>query len=279
MIDLIVFTQYPKSYAPQRFLKESSNLGLNTKIISYLSVKNLKSLPTSKFVILREPDANKNLYSLRDKILTRYINKGSKVLNKDTYLKWSILDKKTQYSEFINGNIPHIKSLRLRNLKNLNLDYPFIAKNKLGSHGDGVYKINNKEDLKKVLLKHKVRDLIFQEFLNSGFDLRVIVIDSKVLGIMKRTPKKGEFLSNFSKGGKIQRYEGKNDESELKQLAIKVARHFKLEYVGVDLMMGNDKNWKVLEVNRACQFKGFEKAIKTNVAKNIINFLRKQKIR
>ena len=52
-----------------------------------------------------------------------------------------------------------------------------------------------------------------------------------------------------------------------------------LDYVGVDLMMGNppegeagDGEWKVLEVNRACQFKGFEQATGVNVAKELINY-------
>jgi glutathione synthase/RimK-type ligase-like ATP-grasp enzyme len=60
-------------------------------------------------------------------------------------------------------------------------------------------------------------------------------------------------------------------------VAIKTAVHFDLDYVGVDLMKGNDGEWKVLEVNRACQFKGFEKAVGINVAKEVINFLEKQR--
>ena len=69
--------------------------------------------------------------------------------------------------------------------------YHFIAKNKLGSHGESVYKITSKEDLDRVLQKHKIEDLLIQEFQTSGFDLRVIVLGGRVLGIMKRTPKVG----------------------------------------------------------------------------------------
>ena len=50
------------------------------------------------------------------------------------------------------------------------------------------------------------------------------------------------------------------DIKNIENIATKTATHFKLDYVGVDLMMGNDNEWKVLEVNRACQFKGFEKS-------------------
>jgi RimK family alpha-L-glutamate ligase len=196
-------------------------------------------------------------------------------LNQDSYSKWSVLDKITQTLEFEKAGIPHIKNLNPTDAK-----YPYIVKNKLGSHGDSVYKITCREDLDKVLEIHKKEDLLFQEFQTSGFDLRVIVLGAarlgasrgKVLGVMKRTPREGEFLSNYSQGGKIQEYEDKSDES-ISQIALKTAEHFKLDYVGVDLMLNNQKEWVVLEVNRACQFKGFEQATGVNIASKVVDFL------
>ena len=267
MLDLLVFTQHPLAYAPRRFKDNAEKLGLSIQIISYKKV-DLDNLPDSKFVILREPDAKKNIYDLRDNVLNFYQNKNTKILNKDSYLTWSILDKIKQGFEFEKSGIPHIKPLNLKNA-----EYPFIIKNKLGSHGDSVYKINSKEDLDLVLQKHNSNDLLIQEFQESGFDLRVIVLGDRVLGIMKRTPREGEFLSNFSQGGRVEKYNG-DDINEIKILALKTAKHFKLEYVGVDLMKGNDGEWKVLEVNRACQFKGFEQATGTNVALEVINYLK-----
>lgn len=267
MLDLLVFTQYPKTYGPQRIKEEALKLGLNCKIKAY-KYTNLNDLPEAKYVIFREPTASKNIYKLRDKILLHYVKKGSVVLNKESYLKWSILDKKTQHLEFKNGDIPLISEL-----SSDTTSFPFIVKSKLGSHGSHVFKIKNKNDLDKVLKNYKKEDLLFQEFQTSGFDLRVIVLGDRVLGIMKRTPREGEFLSNFSQGGFVSKYEG-NDIPEIEAIAIKTAKHFMLEYVGVDLMKGNDGDWKVLEVNRACQFKGFEQATGTNVASNILFYLK-----
>ncbi len=273
MLDLLVFTQHPPAYAPVRFLQEAKNMDLRIKIYDYAKVKNINELPESKAIILREPDYKKDLYELRDRILNHYLVHKSKILNLKSYMKWSVLNKITQHQEFAKANIPHIKIQKIKNSKNPNIEYPFIAKNKLGSHGDSVYKITCKEDFDKVLEKHNLEDLLIQEFQTSGFDLRVIVLNNKVLGIMKRTPREGEFLSNFSQGGKIEEYRITNDELRIKQIAIKTAKHFMLDYVGVDLMLGNDREWKVLEVNRACQFKGFEKATGKNVAREIINFV------
>lgn len=270
MFDLLVFTQHPKAYGPRRLHEEAKSQGVTPQVLSYTSLQSqgvtlLSRLPKAKCVILREPDYKKDLYKLRDEILNFYISKKVKVLNSESYLKWSVLDKITQYQEFNKANIPHIKLLNLSEAK-----YPYIVKNKLGSHGDSVYKIEGSEDLEKVFAKHKKEDLLFQEFQTSGFDLRVIVLNKKVLGIMKRTPKKGEFLSNYSQGGAVEKFESS---AEIEKNSIQTAKHFKLDYVGVDLMLGNDNEWKVLEVNRACQFKGFEKATGVNVAKEIINFL------
>lgn len=268
MLDLLVFTQYPRTYGPRRFKEEADKLGLSCKIKAY-KYADLNDLPDAKYVIFREPTSSKNIYVFRDQILNYYVNKNSKILNKDSYTKWSILDKKTQHLEFKKGGIPTISEL-----SSDTTNFPFIVKSKLGSHGDSVYKITCKEDLEKVLLRHKADDLLCQEFQNSGFDLRVIVIGGRVLGIMKRTPKDGEFLSNYSQGGSVEQLKIKNEELIIiNNIATKTAEHFKLDYVGVDLMMGNDGEWKVLEVNRACQFKGFEQATAVNIASKVVQFL------
>lgn len=273
MFDLLVFTQYPKAYAPRRLVTEAKLYGLSFKLYGYKNIKSTSKLPRAKFVMLREPNISNKLYAVRDMVLKHYLSTNTHVLNSNSYLKWSVLDKKTQEMEFEKGNIPHFKSENYKSLK-----YPFIAKAILGSHGDHVYKINNKKELKEVLNKYGEEDLpagrqglIFQKFQKAGFDLRVIVINSKVVGIMKRTPRKGEFLSNFSQGGKVELF-SEPSESVI-QIATKTAKHFKLDYVGVDIMFGNDKKWKVLEVNRACQFKGFEKALKVNIAKTLLDIL------
>lgn len=267
MFDLLIFTQYPKTYGPQRIKEEASKLGLSCKIKAY-KYTDLNDLPEAKYVIFREPTASKNIYEFRDKLLLHFVKSGSVVLNRNSYLKWSILDKKTQHLEFKKGGIPTISELSPDTT-----NFPFIVKSKLGSHGSHVFKIENKNDLDNVLEKYKKEDLLFQEFQTSGFDLRVIVLGGRVLGIMKRTPREGEFLSNFSQGGFVSKYDG-SDISEIEAIAVKTAKHFELNYVGVDLMKGNDGEWKVLEVNRACQFKGFEQATGTNVASEVIFYLK-----
>jgi hypothetical protein len=41
-------------------------------------------------------------------------------------------------------------------------------------------------------------------------------------------------------------------------------------------MKDRQGQWRILEVNRACQFEGFEKSTGINVAREIVNFLIKK---
>jgi len=66
---------------------------------------------------------------------------------------------------------------------------------------------------------------------------------------------------------------------EERNLAEKVAKVCGLDYAGVDIMKDeNDKNY-ILEVNRQCQFQGFEKSTGINVGRAIVEmFLAKNQI-
>jgi glutathione synthase/RimK-type ligase-like ATP-grasp enzyme len=112
---------------------------------------------------------------------------------------------------------------------------------------------------------------------------------------MKRSAVGKEFRSNFSLGGAVEKYELSAKETEL---AEKVAKVCGLDYCGVDIMKGpkspsptsagaspfeergtyreEDYDDYVLEVNRQCQFQGFEKSTGINVAKKVVEmFLEK----
>ncbi|MFA6603168.1 MAG: hypothetical protein WCT01_05215, partial [Candidatus Shapirobacteria bacterium] len=79
-----------------------------------------------------------------------------------------------------------------------------------------------------------------------------------------------EFRSNYSLGGSVERWElTREDEA----LAIKAAGAAKLDYVGVDIMKDDGGKSYILEVNRQCQFAGFEKATGINVAGAVVEYI------
>jgi glutathione synthase/RimK-type ligase-like ATP-grasp enzyme len=130
-----------------------------------------------------------------------------------------------------------------------------------------------------------------------NWDLRIFVLGGKAIGAMKRTAVGDEFRSNFSLGGKVEKWDlSKSD----KIIAENVAKACGLDYCGVDIMKGpksylnlplrhdvggpsltkegrdqeNEYVSYVLEVNRQCQFQGFEKATNINVARKLIEFIK-----
>ena len=178
------------------------------------------------------------------------------------------------------------------------LGYPVIVKHERGYQGKSVRKFNNWEEVERWLNKIDEKNLgmyLWQKFLPGGWDLRVIVLDGKALGAMKRSARGDEFRSNYSLGGAVEKWELSEEDTKL---AEKVAKVCGLDYCGVDIMKGpkspsptnvgvspfeergsyKEENYEsyVLEVNRQCQFKGFEEATGINVAKAVVEMMRRR---
>jgi gamma-F420-2:alpha-L-glutamate ligase len=114
--------------------------------------------------------------------------------------------------------------------------------------------------------------LIFQEFIKSshGTDLRVVTVGGRVVGAMKRTSSDGNFKSNYSRGGTVQKYE---ITPEIEWLVLEISRKLDLDIAGIDLLLDHD-GFKICEVNSSPGFKGLEKACEKNIAKEIISFVK-----
>jgi ribosomal protein S6--L-glutamate ligase len=115
--------------------------------------------------------------------------------------------------------------------------------------------------------------VILQEFIEEagGADLRVFIVDDKVVGAMKRQGKEGEFRSNLHRGGtstiiKLSRAE--------KSTALKAAKAMGLAIAGVD-MLQSKKGPLVLEVNSSPGLEGIERATQIDIASNIIEYVEK----
>jgi RimK family alpha-L-glutamate ligase len=287
--DLLVFTEAPKAYAPRRIVEEGNKIGFSVDTISYkridFKVEDKKvtcfwkgmRLPGAKAVIFRELNPARIAYNHRNYLISHFQAAGSYVLNAKSYLKWPYLDKLTQHFEFQKANIPFIQTFNFgSNLRLIEFGqkygFPFIAKHHLSSRGREVFKIENFLDLKNLSDKgYKARTLLIQPFCKVGEDLRVIVVGGKVVGAMKRIAREGNYLTNYSQGGFVESFDLAKDKLAM-EISKRAVGHFYLDYVGVDLMKGNSGKWKVLEVNRGCQFEGFEKATGINMARKIVQY-------
>lgn len=151
------------------------------------------------------------------------------------------------------------------------LSFPLIIKENYGSLGKQVYLINNHDELlqKENELIHTPH--IYQEFISSsrGKDYRIIVIGGKVVAYMKRE-NKHSYLSNLASGGSSSICELSE---EYIKVAEKCAKILKLDYCGVDILEGANKEPIISEVNSNAFYQGIENTTKINVAGLYVDYI------
>lgn len=220
-------------------------------------------------------------------MLIRILRKrGIFCANHEGYLGWTRMGKIAQHALFIENEIPivptrifykkdQIKESDLLAVKGKfgDWNFPVICKHERGYQGKSVRKFNTKKRLLKWIDKMDEINLgmfLWQKCLPTRWDLRIIVLGGSAIGAMKRSAVGEEFRSNFSLGGSVEVW---NLSDSDRKIAEKVAKVCGLDYCGVDIMKDENENSYVLEVNRQCQYQGFEKATEINVAKKVVEMM------
>lgn len=155
--------------------------------------------------------------------------------------------------------------------------FPIIMKMPHGSQGVGVSIIESSRSLHSMLdlvaMSLKGNLIILQEYVKEakGKDIRVFVVGSRICAVMERKAKRGEFRSNFHRGGSIALADLSDEE---KNMALKAVQCIGLDVAGVDIIRTVDGP-KILEVNANPGLEGITKATEVNVAEHIIRFAEK----
>ncbi len=189
------------------------------------------------------------------------------------------------YSQQILGqsNLPVPKTMLVKhpidiNLVEKNLNYPMIVKTLSGSYGSGVFMVDDKKQFRQMMkmaeLAKPSYNIIIQECIEDslGRDLRVLVVNGKVVGCMMRQSVDGDFRANITRGGEAIPYQVDED---IEWIAGECSRLLNLDIAGVDLLF-NDGTYTICEVNSAPGFEGMEKFTKVNVGEKIVNYVVKK---
>lgn len=152
---------------------------------------------------------------------------------------------------------------------------PIIIKLQEGTQGKGVILAESKKSAKSMIdtLYNMNTSILLQEYIEeaNGEDLRIIVVDNKIVAGMKRTSGLDDFRSNVHRGADTQKVQLTPRE---KFMAIHATKHLGLGVAGVDLI--RSKNGPLLiEVNASPGLKGIEAATGVNVAKTIVQYVEK----
>ncbi len=187
------------------------------------------------------------------------------------------------YTQQILGEskLPVPKTLLVKHPINLewvetNINFPVIIKTLSGSFGAGVFLAETKKQLEQLVKMAEITkpsyNIIVQEFIKDswGKDLRVFILNGKVVGCMMRQATDGDFRANITRGGEGIPYQITED---IEWLGGESARLLNLDIAGVDLLF-DEGNYRICEVNSSPGFEGMDKFTKTNIAEDIVNFVK-----
>ncbi|RDI72877.1 putative ATP-dependent zinc protease [Halopelagius longus] len=134
-----------------------------------------------------------------------------------------------------------------------------VYKSAIGTHGGGTWKVDLTETVNPKVGNRQafLQDLIERD-ADKHRDLRVYIVDGRIIGAMYRYAPDGDWRTNVALGGDVL---DATDEmpKEARDTALYAAEVMDLDYVGVDLVEG-EEGWFVLEVNPTAGFKGLHKA-------------------
>lgn len=225
------------------------------------------------------------LYLDKDIYLARFIEKcGIRLFNRADFIK--LCDDKVltfiacsnlgikmpmTYAGPLMYREPKPEEFEFLNKIEESLGYPMVVKKVYGSLGEGVYLVNNREELYKKYSEIYRNPILFQKYISSSFgrSLRILIIDGKVFGGFVRF-NHIDFRSNFGDTA-----DGRTlvQPSKYYDFAQDIADKLNIEYAGIDLLFDENENPILCEINSNAFFEEFEKVTGLNVAEAIVKMV------
>ncbi len=152
---------------------------------------------------------------------------------------------------------------------------PLIVKLLEGTQGKGVVLAETKKAAESVInaFKSLNANILVQEFIKeaNGKDLRLFVVDGKVVATIQREAAPGEFRANIHMGGTASVIKPTMEE---KRIAVKAAKAMDLKVAGVDIIRSS-KGPLLLEVNSSPGLEGIEGATNKDIAGEMFKAIEK----
>lgn len=207
---------------------------------------------------------------------------GVKVFNGSQAIE-TVSDKLHTHQALIEGGLPTPRTMLAKfpidiELIERTIGFPVVVKTLLGVNGTGVFLMDDSKsfhDMMELLAETSPNiQLIFQKFIakSKGVDIRLFVVDGRVVASMERRAKEGEFKANFSQGGSVVEF---IPDARAKDLAVMTAGILNLQVAGIDLLYAED-GYTICEANSFPGFKGLESCVDVNIPKKIFEAMQKR---
>jgi len=282
--------QFQDSYETKRLIEEFDKQDIQVSVIDPNEIDifvnkenkssilvNGESLPLPKFVFPRTGSGT--TYYIKA-VIRHFERMGVVVVNSSETID-NVKDKLYSHQILAQSNLDIPKTMLLKHPIDVDfvekhLGFPVIVKTISGSYGKGVFLAETKKQLKQLItmaeLTKKSYDIIIQEFINDtwGKDLRILVVNNKVVGCMMRQATDDDFRANLTRGGEGFPYEVNE---QIEWLATESSKALDLDIAGVDLLFDKE-GYKICEVNSNPGFEGMETFTKKNIAEEIVSFIK-----
>lgn len=148
-----------------------------------------------------------------------------------------------------------------------------VVKPLFGAEGRGIIRVSDAELAMRAFrtLERLGAVLYLQKFVHGpGFDIRVLLLDGRLVGSMKRTPKAGDFRANISQQGTGMAHTPTPVELHL---ALRAAEATGCMFAGVDIMYDHENRPLLIEVNAVPGWRGLQKACHVDVPSHLFQWL------
>ena len=287
---LLVKPKFQDSYEAKRLVEEFDDSDIKIRIIDPNEIDifvnkenkqsilvNGESLPLPKFVFPRTGSGT--TYHIKA-VIRHFERMGVVIINSSDAID-NVKDKLYTHQILAQSNLDIPKTMLLKHPIDVDfvekhIGFPAIIKTISGSYGRGVFIADGKKQLRQLVtmaeLTKKSYNIIIQEFIKDtwGKDLRVLVVNNKVVGCMMRRATDEDFRANITRGGEGFPYEVNE---QIEWLSVESSKALDLDIAGVDLLFSGD-GYKICEVNSNPGFEGMEQFTKKNIAGEIVSFIK-----
>ena len=270
------YNKMANAYTCNRLVEEATKLDMDLKIIGIHDTMILEDKIINNGVELEKRNFLINRYKWgkeKDEINSLAVRSYNSLDAYNIYINKYEQVKRLRSKEFI---VPKYllgtAMLKFEEIVKL-LGRPFVAKGLESSMGEQISLVEKPEDLKELCKKYGMeKEWLFEEFVTTSFgrDMRFYSIRGEVAACMQRKSQ-GDFRANVALGASVEAYE---ITPQIRQIAKDIYEQTGLDFLGIDLLFGKDKPY-FCEINVMPGIEGIEKASGVNVAKRIVETIKR----